>query len=425
MHATAASRGEDSAPLGILAGGSGVPVELAVAVMSHGRTVHIVGLEGEAEPEIGAFPHTWVNWGGIGAMIRAFRNAGCRQIVIVGRVRRPNLARLRPDLGFWTSLPALLPFLRGGDDAILRLVVGFFERHGLEVVGAHEAAPELLASEGVLGTRAPGNDELAAIRMGATALIALGPLDAAQAAVSTPDAVLAIEGADGTDAMLRRLAAMRFASAPGTGPAVLIKLPKPHQERRIDLPAIGPETVVRARDAGLTGIAVRDGETLIAERETVIRQSNVNGVFLVGLGASDLANIEPGQAASAVAAGKSRMAALAPVGRHRPRAGERVDAELAAGVLAALEPYWGLGSSVVSRGYVLATEAAGGALAAASRAGGFGRRSCCYRQGYRPPPSRHYNQSWFQDYRYTFWYSCRRFQISIRDSLGRKLRPSP
>ena len=88
MHATAASRGEDSAPLGILAGGSGVPVELAVAVMSHGRTVHIVGLEGEAEPEIGAFPHTWVNWGGIGAMIRAFRNAGCRQIVIVGRVRR-------------------------------------------------------------------------------------------------------------------------------------------------------------------------------------------------------------------------------------------------------------------------------------------------------------------------------------------------
>jgi DUF1009 family protein len=355
------------APLGILAGGSGVPIELAEAVVSHGGSVHIVGLEGEADPDITAYPHTWVNWGGIGAMIAAFRQAGCRQIVIVGRVRRPNLAKLRPDLGFWTSLPALLPFLRGGDDAILRLVVGFFERHGLEVLGAHEAAPELLAPAGLMGAIDPSPASRDAIRTGAMVLAALGPMDAAQAVVCAPSGLIAVEGADGTDAMLRRLTA-NGVIAPASDVAVLLKLPKPNQERRIDLPAIGPETVKHARKAGLGGVAVRAGETLIAERRAIVQTANDAGLFLVGLGAEHLASAVSSQPPTAELAQSTQFDVLNHIARRRPRSSDLEDVRLATGVAAALEPYWARTNVVVSRGYVLATEGPGGALAAAERA---------------------------------------------------------
>ena len=216
--------------MGILAGGSAVPCEIAAAVMARGRKVHIVGLEGEAEPEIARYPHTWVNLGRVGGIIRAFREAGCREIVIIGRVRRPNLLAVRPDFGFWRALPTILSILRGGDDAILRVVLGFFERHGLKVVGAHEVAPELVAPAGVQGRHQPTSGLREAIARCAEALFALGPFDAAQAAVAEPGGLLAVEGADGTDAMLRRLADP-VGGARRAGEGVLVKLPKPDQER--------------------------------------------------------------------------------------------------------------------------------------------------------------------------------------------------
>ena len=354
-----------SGPLGILAGGSGVPLEIADAVTRCGRAVHIVGLEGEADAGIARFSHTWVNWGGVGAILAAFKASGCREIVIVGRVRRPNLTSLRPDLGFWTSLPLLLGVLRGGDDAILRTVVGFFERHGLTVVGAHEAAPELVARAGQLGARAPSRDCLAGIATATAALAALGPFDAAQAAVARGTTLLAVEGADGTDAMLQRLSALARQRRSAVRPdgAVLVKLPKPQQERRIDLPAIGPDTVRRALEAGLAGIAVRADATLIAERVEAIRLADASGLFVQGLGEdSRPAGAEPADAPTAALDG------LKPVGRYRPGASALADARLGTRVVAALEPFWERSSALVSRGYVLAAERQGGAQAAVERA---------------------------------------------------------
>lgn len=359
-HAATSSRaGIEGTPLGILAGGTGVPCEIAALVEARGRKVHIVGLEGEAEPEIARFAHTWVNWGGIGAMIRAFRSNGCRQIVIVGRVRRPNLLAIRPDLGFWTSLPALLPFLRGGDDAILRLVVGFFERHDLEVIGAHEAAPELIAPVGVLGRHVPSPAQRAAIARGVAVISTLGPFDAAQASVAHGEGLIAIEGADGTDAMLRRLA-----EGPRGPGGVLVKMPKPGQERRIDLPAIGPETMRRAHDAGVEGVAVLSGQTLFAERRRAIEIADASGLFVMGL--------EPvpasGPNASMAEDGRG-IEVLKTAASRTPAASQLQDARLGAQVLEALEAFWPRASVVVSRNYVLATEGPGGAMAAAGRAG--------------------------------------------------------
>ncbi len=358
----------EAAPLGILAGGSGVPSEIAAAVTARGGGVHIVGIEGEADHGIEKFPHTWVNLGGIGAMIRAFRQNGCREIVIIGRVRRPHLASIRPDLGFWTSLPALLPLLRGGDDAILRLVVGFFERHGLKVVGAHEAAPELIAPVGVLGRHRPDAADREAIGRCMEALTLLGPFDAAQAAVGYEGGLIAVEGADGTDAMLRRLAVPNALkrhplAASGARRAVLVKMPKPAQERRIDLPAIGPETMRRAAAAGLAGIAVASGQTLFAERGLAIEFADDAGLFVVGLESAGASlGIQPSDTSDGIAG-------LKPCARRAPSAAHLSDARLGARVLAALEPVWPQAAVVVSRNYVLATEGPGGALSAAERAG--------------------------------------------------------
>lgn len=363
----------EAVPLGILAGGSGVPCELAEAVSRRGRQVHIVGLEGEAEPGIARFPHTWVNWGGVGAMLRAFRENGCGEVVFVGRVRRPNLAAIRPDIGFWKSLPLLLGLLRGGDDAILRTIVGFFERHGLRVVGVHQAAPELVAPAGVLGRHEPSAAAREAISICAGALAALGPFDAAQAAVARASGLQSVEGADGTDAMLRRLserpagAARRPSYGEDSGPAVLVKLPKPGQERRIDLPAIGPETVKEAARAGLAGIAVLSGETLFAERARALALADEAGLFVMGLAADDrlIAASAQGEVAE-TGAGIDDLKAL--IGKM-PTAGHRQDAELAARVLGAIGSFWPQSSAIVSRGYVLATEGPGGAMGAATRAG--------------------------------------------------------
>ncbi len=378
--ATRTGAAHDAAPLGILAGGSGVPCEIAAIVTGRGRGVHIVGLDGEAEPEIARFPHTWVNIGGIGAMIRAFQLHGCREIVIVGRVRRPNLLAIRPDFGFWRSLPVLLPFLRGGDDAILRMVVGFFERHGLGVVGVHEAAPELIAPVGVLGRHAPAAPQHRAIGHCTAALAALGPFDAAQAAVATAAGLAAVEGADGTDAMLRRLAdpAARVRrgeaqSAVGKGgKGVLVKMPKPGQEHRIDLPAIGPDTMRRAAEAGLAGVAVLSGQTLFAERQAAIEIADDAGLFVLGLerGAVEIgAEVAGDRAGDGAGDGAVDLGSLKPLAARQPGAAHLEDADLGCKVLGALDGFWPCASVVVSRNYVLATEGPGGAMAAAERAG--------------------------------------------------------
>jgi DUF1009 family protein len=367
---------DEAVPLGILAGGSGVPCELAELVSRRGRKVHIVALLGEAEPGIARFPHTWVNWGGIGTMLRAFRDNGCGEVVFVGRVRRPNIGAIRPDMGFWKSLPLLLGMLRGGDDAILRTIVGFFERHGLRVVGVHQAAPELVAPAGVLGRHDPSAQAREAIAICAGALAALGPFDAAQAAVARAGGLHSVEGADGTDAMLRRLserpagAARRPSFGGDSGPAVLVKLPKPDQERRIDLPAIGPETVRRVAEAGLAGIAVLGGETLFAERARALALADEAGIFVMGLGADDALIATAGATADRELAEPAiGIDRLKPLAGRPPVKGPRQDAELGSRVVSAVEAFWPQASVVVSRGYVLATEGAGGAMGAAERAG--------------------------------------------------------
>ncbi len=253
-----------------------------MSVNAHGRAVHLVAIAGFAESAVAEFPHEWVGLGQIGGMLASFHHAGCREIVIAGGMRRPDILRTRPDLGALRHMPTILSLTRGGDDSLLRRVVRFFEGQGFVVRGAGEVVPDLLAASGPAARRLPTASELSFVANAARAIRALGRFDVGQAAVATADGVVAIETARGTDALLAVLAEGGPASGRGRG-GVLVKLAKPGQELRVDLPAIGPRTIDGAMQAGLAGIAVGAGRTIVLERGATGAAADSAGLFLYGI----------------------------------------------------------------------------------------------------------------------------------------------
>ena len=359
------------APIGILAGGGDVPRLVAQSIIKNGGDVHIVGLRGEASASIEEFDHSWCYWGAVGTMLRAFRQAGCRELVIVGRVRRPELAQIRPDLGFLRSLPAVLALMKGGDDSVLSKVVLFFEGQGFIVRGAHEFAPALLAGTGVMGRVMPSRQQNEAIARGAALLRALGPFDIGQAVLATPGGIVALEGAGGTDAMIRNAAISRTATPKDM---VLVKLPKPGQELRVDMPTIGPVTIDLIEGRGVAGMAVAGGQTLVLQRESLIAKADAAGMFITGIDETRPDKPRPDRSTpgaprpgggsgredgrwQATAGAMVPLAAsgqLKPLGRRRPKAQDWSDIDMGRRLLAVLKNHAAGHSVVISRNYVLA-----------------------------------------------------------------------
>ncbi len=197
---------------------------------------------------------------------------------------RPSLWNIRLDLKALMLMPGILAAFRGGDDHLLTGIARLFERHGFRLLGAHEVAPEILTPEGALGRVQPTDDDRADIALGFDYLKAAGPFDIGQGAVVSGRHVLAVEAAEGTDAMLARVADMRANGRVRTaaGRGVLVKAPKLGQDRRFDLPSIGPQTVEEVARAGLAGIAVVAGSTIIAEPERLIAAADRANIFVIG-----------------------------------------------------------------------------------------------------------------------------------------------
>lgn len=271
--------------LGIIAGAGSMPTTVAEAALARHRPVHIIGIEGFAGDNISAFPHDIVGIGQVGQLLNVLKKNDCRQIVIVGVVRRPNLGDVKIDMGAIANMGTILSWTVGGDNSLLSAIVALFEEKGFEVLGAHEVAPALLAETGPLGRHKPSQEDRDDIKTGLDVVAALGAHDVGQAAVVARKYVLAVEAAEGTDRMLERCVGMRpwGAGSLRSRRGVLVKSAKPGQDRRIDLPAIGPETVRRAGEAGLAGIAVVSGDVMIAERDETIKLANKSGIFLYGV----------------------------------------------------------------------------------------------------------------------------------------------
>lgn len=273
-------------PLALICGGGSLPLAVADFVAASGRPVVLFPLRGAAEgTPVERHRHHWIYIGQIGKFLRLARAEGCRDVVFIGALVRPSIWQVHADLVGLSFLPKVLKAFRGGDNHLLSGMGKLLESEGLRLLGAHEVAPQILMPEGVLGRLQPNDRDRADIALGLDYIHAAGPFDVGQAVIVAGRHVLAVEAAEGTDAMLARMTEMRanrrVRAAVGTG--VLIKAPKPHQDRRFDLPSIGPKTVENAQLAGLAGIAVVAGETIIAEPHLLRAAADKAGIFVVGV----------------------------------------------------------------------------------------------------------------------------------------------
>jgi UDP-2,3-diacylglucosamine hydrolase len=286
MSDMAAPSVADDGPLAVICGGGNLPFAVADAAAKGGRRVVLFAIRGWTEPQrVTDYPHHWTSFGQFGRFCRVARREGCRDVVFLGSLVRPAIWQIRPDLRTLRLLPRILGMFRGGDDHLLRGVAALFEESGFRLIGAHEIAPELLMPEGPLGRGRAGGRDHADIAKGLALLHATSPFDIGQAVVVSDARVLAVEAAEGTDQMLARIAQLRRNGriAPTSRRGVLIKMAKRGQDRRIDLPSIGPRTVEGAARAGLAGIAAVAGSTIVAEPERIGATADRERLFVVGV----------------------------------------------------------------------------------------------------------------------------------------------
>jgi DUF1009 family protein len=270
-------------PLGILAGGGPLPGRVAAAAAAAGRKVFIIGLEGFAEcGVIAPWPHVFLRMGAVRPIFATLRENHCQDLVLIGPVRRPSFLDVRPDATGAKILARIGRSAFAGDDGLLSAVIRVLGEEGFRVIGMHEILKEALAPRGLLSRTGPDANAMSDINRGIGVARALGGVDVGQGCVVSAGVVIAVEAVEGTDAMLSRCGALLDALEMAKPAGVLVKSVKPGQDRRADLPTIGPNTIRHAAEAGLAGIAYDPSGTIMADREACIALADKLGLFLLG-----------------------------------------------------------------------------------------------------------------------------------------------
>ncbi|MGD9638931.1 MAG: lipid-A-disaccharide synthase [Alphaproteobacteria bacterium] len=280
---------DKKAKLGIIAGGGEIPVLLAKACLETGRDFFVLALKEQADlSDFDAFPYEAVSLGEAEKGFKYLKEAEVQDVVFIGKIKRPSLAELKPDKRAAQFL-ARVGFKMLGDDNLLSAVIKEFELEGFGVVGVHDIMSELLAPKGCLTKTKPDDYALNDITQGIRICKTIGALDVGQSVIVQEGMVLGVEAIEGTDELIKRAGKLRRKDAQG---GVLVKLKKPQQENRIDLPTIGIKTVENAAKAGLRGIAIEAFATLIVGQEKVIKKADDLGVFIKSLSREDIHNAE-------------------------------------------------------------------------------------------------------------------------------------
>ncbi len=266
--------------LGIVAGGGTAPRRVIDACRDQGRPYHVIALEGQADAETPTgSPHTWIPLGAVKKFRALIAAEKIEEIVMIGHVRRPSLKELKPD---WFAAKFLLRigFNLLGDDALLRSIGNAIEKEcGVRVIGAQNILGGILLSEGPLSARKPNDQSLKDIARGIEVAKLLGQADVGQSVIVQQGLVLGVEAIEGTDALIARCKDLKREGQGG----VLIKLSKPQQDPRYDLPTLGPQTIEAAANAGLIGIAAEADKTLIIDSDKVKKLADEKGIFVVGV----------------------------------------------------------------------------------------------------------------------------------------------
>jgi len=270
-----------SAPkLAIIAGGGSAPGHLIAACQKLGRDFFVVCLEGQADKGLADdAPHAWIHFGAFAKLKALAEEQQLKEVVMIGRVRRPSFTEIKPDFAAIKVL-AKIGINALGDDALLRsLGKAIEDETGMRMIGAQDVFGDLLTPAGQLGRIAPDDDAQKDIARGTNVARALGTLDIGQSVIVQQGLVLGVEAIEGTDDLIARSAALRR-DGPG---GVLVKIAKPQQDNRFDLPTVGPDTITAMAKAGLRGVALEAGRSLLIDREKCIALADQAGLFIYGL----------------------------------------------------------------------------------------------------------------------------------------------
>lgn len=264
--------------LGIIAGGGALPARLLSACDRRGMEVFIVGFEGQTDRALThGRNYMFTRLGAAGQIINTLKSHGISDIVLIGSIRRPGLAELRPDLRT-AQFFAKISLRALGDDGLLKAIRHELEKEGFRIHGVQQFVADLVAYEGPVGARRPDRAAQADIERGREVLHAIGPADVGQSVVVQDGIILGVEAAEGTDELIRRCKSYKRRAHGG----VLVKAAKPGQDMDLDLPSIGPDTVRLCAECGLEGIAFEAGRTLLIDPQEVAEIADAKGLFVTG-----------------------------------------------------------------------------------------------------------------------------------------------
>ena len=264
--------------LAILAGGGLLPQLIVNERTRHEQETFIVAFKGFTDSEwVASHPHEWVRLGQLGKTMKTLRKQGITRIVFAGHVRRPAWNQIRPDL---QGLKLLWKLSRQklGDDSLLRQLAAVFQKQGIELIGADEILPQCVMPEGSLTDEVPSDKQWGDIEYAFNLLTEWAKLDQGQSIVVQNGLILGIEAIEGTDELIKRCGQYK---RPGPGP-ILVKIKKPQQDSRLDLPTIGEQTILNAIEAGFSGIAVQEKQALFLEPANSIEMANKHKIFITG-----------------------------------------------------------------------------------------------------------------------------------------------
>lgn len=265
--------------LGIVAGSGALPQKLMHACDRKGIECFVVGLEGQTDPSVvEGRNHLWSRIGAAGSIMKTLKQHDIRDIVMIGSIRRPSLLELKPDLKT-TEFFARVGLKALGDNGLLEAMRKYLEEEGFVLHGVHEFIDDLLVREGMLGKYKPKAEDWIDIKYGIDVSQAVGAFDIGQSVIVQNGYVLGIEAAEGTDELIMRC---RYLQREGRG-GILVKSCKPQQDRDLDLPTIGPETMRLAIENGLAGIAVQAGATLVIDPEMIAEMADRAKMFVAGI----------------------------------------------------------------------------------------------------------------------------------------------
>ena len=267
--------------VGLIAGDGSFPLEVAKSISQKNKEIFIIAIKGSASKDIERYPHLWIRIGQIGKAIRALKENNCKELILIGGVKKPNVWLLRPDFGALKLFFKLIILPIKGDASILKTLLNFLEKDNkFKVVGAEKYISYLLMSKGLIAGEKINEQANIDIDIAVENCKNIGSKDIGQACVVVNGQIIASEDSSGTDKMLRGIISkeIRFHNE-----GVLVKLAKPIQDRRVDLPAIGMQTIKLAKEIGLCGIAIEEKSSFISNKERVLKFANKNNIFIFGL----------------------------------------------------------------------------------------------------------------------------------------------